>query len=110
MHWINFPLLYSKMKMVTTINEQQSYLNILLTSILFYSTKISTTTPNQPHLGVQILYLSQRALSVPPDYLSTSKLILTAYPSAVTFQSRSGDFHFAHDRSSVPQRIFPALS
>jgi hypothetical protein len=29
------------------------------------------TNSQQPHLGVQNLYLSQRVLRAPPDYLST---------------------------------------
>jgi hypothetical protein len=67
MHWVNFPLLYSKVKMATTIIKikTEKLRNILLTC-------------SYPHLGIQNLYLSQRALKVPPDYLSTTKPILTA--------------------------------
>ena len=47
------------------------------------------TNSQQPHLGIQNLYLSQRVLRVPPDYLSSRKQKPNCYLSSVTFKARS---------------------
>jgi hypothetical protein len=65
-----------KVKMATTMIKQQLKIQNF------------PTNSQQPHLGVQNLYLSQRVLRVPPDYSSTRKQNLTA--TLVQLHSRLG--------------------
>ena len=59
MHWIDFPMLYSfKSKMATAMIKQQQ------NSATSKSQQTSTNL-QQPHSGIQNLYLSQRVLRVP---------------------------------------------
>ena len=61
------------------------------------------TNSQQPHLGVQNLYLSQRVL---PRLLVYSKTKPNCYFSSITFKTRSENSQITHDHSASKRLIF----